>query len=89
MPRVREWKIDLGTPGVDAPDTGGDLNWSPKENWVDKVGGLPRYIDRIAGDVMTSGHDRTAAIKIAIGQVRNWCHDQGNVHPEGSRGRLP
>lgn len=48
------------------------LNRSPKRNWVEKVGGLPHYIARIAkhlGTKMSLSH----AIAIAINTVKKWC----------------
>lgn len=51
------------------------LDRSPKENWVDKAGGLPRYIERIAKHVhYEHGKSIGTAIAIAVGTVRRWCH---------------
>ena len=50
------------------------LDRSPKENWVDKAGGLPRYIERIAKHVhYEGGKDIGRAIQIAVGTVKRWC----------------
>ena len=50
------------------------LDRSPRENWVDKAGGLPKYIERIAKHLhyekgMTIGH----AIAVAVNAVKRMC----------------
>jgi hypothetical protein len=63
----------------------GRLNWSARENWVDKVGGLPNLIERVAIHIMESGRPRHIAIPAAInwvkyicatGDVKNWAGRQ-------------
>lgn len=59
------------------------LDRSPKQNWVDKAGGLPNYIERIAKHVhYEHGKDISRAIAIAVGVVRRWCHG-GSVSARG------
>lgn len=50
----------------------GRLDWSPKKNWVDKEGGLPKYIEDIAVALVKDGHDRSKAIAIAVSRVKRW-----------------
>lgn len=50
------------------------LERSPRENWVEKAGGLPKYIERIAKHLhyekgMTIGH----AIAVAVNAVKRMC----------------
>jgi hypothetical protein len=50
------------------------LERSPRENWVEKAGGLPSYIERIAKHLhyekgMTISH----AIATAVNTVKKWC----------------
>lgn len=68
------------------------LDRSPKENWVDKAGGLPSYIERIAKHLHSdSGMDISHAIATAVNAAKkmcatgdlNWSGKQ-NVNP-GSR----
>jgi hypothetical protein len=59
------------------------LDRSAKENWVDKAGGLPSYIERIAKHLhyekgMTIGH----AIATAVNTVKRWCQG-GTVSKTG------
>lgn len=59
----------------------------PKTNWVDKEGGLPRYIERIACHVhLQRGHDISSAIAIAVSDVKRICatgeSNFGHVHPQ-------
>lgn len=61
---------------------GCSLNKSPKKNWVDNVGGLPEYICRIARAIVRSGKSVSAAIRIAVGTVRNWASGQKNVNAD-------
>lgn len=51
----------------------GRLNVSPKENWVDKVGGLPDYIDRIAVHLVEKGMSRSHAIATAVNAAKKMC----------------
>lgn len=49
------------------------LDRSPKENWVDKVGGLPSYIERIAKHLHSDrGMSISHAIAAAITVCRKW-----------------
>lgn len=53
--------------------TRGRLNESPKQNWVDKVGGLPDYIDRIAVHLVGKGMERGHAIATAVNAAKKMC----------------
>lgn len=48
-------------------------------NWVDDVGGLPRYIRRIADHLMREGRTESHAIAIAVNAVKRWCRGGGDV----------
>lgn len=50
----------------------GKLNWSPRENWVEKFGDLPKYIEEVAIGIMKSGKTREQAIPIAISRIKRW-----------------
>lgn len=50
----------------------GRLDWSPKSNWVQDNGGLPRYIEEVAIGIMKSGKTRERAIPIAISRIKRW-----------------
>lgn len=59
--------------GVDADDAdfivylSGKLDWSPKKNWVDEEGGLPKPIEDMAVALIRDhGMDRSKAISIAV-----------------------
>lgn len=57
-----------------------DLNRSPKKNWVEAAGGLPRYIERIAKHIhYEGGKDISTAISMAISQVKRWAAGGGGV----------
>lgn len=47
----------------------GRLNTSPRKNWVEDEGGLPRKIEHVAIEIMKSGVPKHVAIPAAI----NWC----------------
>lgn len=55
------------------PERRGQLNWSPKANYVEKRGGLPAYINSVSTAFVRQGLPRSEAIQRAIGAVRNWC----------------
>lgn len=59
----------LGTPGG-------------KKNWVDRAGGLPKYIRMVAHALIRSGKSKSRAIGMAVGIVRNWAEGKGNVSPK-------
>ena len=46
---------------------------SPRKNWVEKAGGLPDYIERIAVHVHEKGHPISTAIPIAISTAKKSC----------------
>jgi hypothetical protein len=50
-----------------------------KQNWVDKVGGLPPFIRAIAHALIRNGHSESQAIQIAVGTVQNWASGRGKV----------
>lgn len=50
-----------------------------KQNWVDKAGGLPKYIRMVAHALIRSGKPKDRAISMAIGIVRNWAEGKGHT----------
>lgn len=58
---------------------GCSLDSSPKTNWVERSGGLPDYICRIARAVMRSGKSKSAAIAIAVSRTKKWAAGADNV----------
>lgn len=67
--------LDLSTRQVDDGEVVelGRLDWSPRVNWIEAEGGLPRYIEDIAIAIMRStGYPRERAIPIAINRVKRW-----------------
>lgn len=50
-----------------------------KQNWVDKVGGLPKFIRAIAHALIREGKDDSTAIRMAIGTVKRWAAGGGDV----------
>lgn len=73
----------------------GRLNWSPKSNWIESVGGLPEEIESVAVHIMeTSGKPREHAIRAAVewvkyicatGDVKNWPGIQKVSPPKRAR----
>jgi hypothetical protein len=49
--------------------------WTPEElaNWVEKAGGLPPYIKRIAKHLQAKGKDTSQAIATAVNVVKKMC----------------
>lgn len=59
---------------------GCSLNRSPKSNWVEKDGGLPEYICRIARAINRSrGHSVSSSISIAVSRAKNWAAGGSHV----------
>lgn len=51
----------------------GRLDFSPKHNWVEDAGGLPKYIEDIAiALIRDHGMKREHAIPVAINRVKKW-----------------
>ena len=50
----------------------GRLDWSPRKNWIENEGGLPRYIEEVAIGIMKSGKTREQAIPMAINRIKRW-----------------
>jgi hypothetical protein len=53
------------------------LDESPDENWVQKYGGLPDYVCRIARAIKRSGKTTSQAIAIAISRCKKWASGVG------------
>lgn len=54
-------------------DLAGRLDWSPKKNWVENEGGLPKYIEDIAlALIRDHGMPRERAIATAVNRVKKW-----------------
>jgi hypothetical protein len=51
----------------------GQLDWSPRSNWVEEEGGLPDYIERIALHLVAKGMPRARAIATAVNAAKKWC----------------
>jgi len=61
----------------------GKLDRSPKKNWVEKHGGLPKYIEEVADSIHRKrGKTISQAIQLAIGAIKNWAHGKGDVDPD-------
>ena len=61
----------------------GRLDWSPRVNWVENEGGLPRYITEVAIGIMKgTGRPREQAIPIAINRIKRWAAGLDNVKPD-------
>jgi hypothetical protein len=59
--------FDAGTTDAPLGTPGG------KQNWVDKVGGLPRYVRKIARELMKRhGYTMSRAIATAISRIKHW-----------------
>jgi hypothetical protein len=57
----------------------GELDRSPRANWVEREGGLPKYIERIAVHLVGKGMSHQRAIATAISTAKRWCAT-GEVH---------
>lgn len=64
-----------GRPADASPLGTGDLWHTPGAH-------LPSYVRMVANALVGAGHDRSKAIQMAIGVLRNWASGQGNVRPQ-------
>ena len=61
----------------------GRLDWSPKKNWVENAGGLPKYIEDIAlALIRDHGMKREHAIPVAINRVKKWAAGADGTKPD-------
>lgn len=51
-------------------------------NWVEKAGGLPRYIKRVAKHLRAKGMSQSHAIAAAVNTIKRWARGGGNVKPD-------
>lgn len=54
-------------------------NKAGKTNWVERHGGLPPYIDRIAGRLEANGMPTARAVATAVATVKRWARGGGKV----------
>jgi len=50
-----------------------------RQNWVDKVGGLPRYIRMVAHALIRKGMSKSRAIATAVNTMKRWAAGGNNV----------
>lgn len=60
----------------------GDTGQFKRKNWVEKAGGLPRYIKRIAKHLKRKGMSESHAIAAAVNTCKRWARGGGNVKPD-------
>lgn len=64
------------------PADDSSLDRSPKQNWVEQRGGLPRYVRMVANALVRTGKSRSTAIAIAISKMKRWAAGGDNVRPQ-------
>jgi hypothetical protein len=61
----------------------GRLDFSPKKNWVENAGGLPKFIEDIAiALIRDHGMTRSRAIATAVNRVKKWAAGVGDTKPD-------
>jgi hypothetical protein len=53
-----------------------------RQNWVDKAGGLPRYIRMVAHALIRKGMSKSRAIATAVNTMKRWAAGGNNVSPK-------
>lgn len=76
-----ESKAPTITPGGRIGDDASH-NISPRVNWVEKRGGLPRYIRIVRNGLMRKGMTESHATAVAIHNMEVWAAGGGNVSPK-------
>lgn len=75
--------LNLATDSRTLPELPNKKN---KTNWVEKAGGLPSYIKRIAKHLHSEkGMDVSRAIAVAVNTVKRWC-SSGEITDKGGGG---
>lgn len=57
-------------------------NLSPRENWVDRAGGLPKYIRMVRNALLREGHSMGKATAMAVSAIKRWAKGGDNVTPK-------
>lgn len=70
--RYKRQLVSLARTEVDSHSLPDIPNKPGKTNWVEKAGGLPSYIKRIAKHLQANGHSTGSAIATAVNTVRRW-----------------
>lgn len=60
-------------PGVEVPERMRDQSFAKRKNWVEKAGGLPKYIKRIAKHLQEKGMDQSRAVATAVNAAKKMC----------------
>lgn len=71
-------------PGVEVPERMRDQSFAKRKNWVEKAGGLPKYIKRIAKHLQEKGMDQSRAIATAVNAAKKMCAT-GDLNFPGSQ----
>ncbi len=58
------------------------LDASPNVNWVERGGGLPPYVRKLARGIMKSGKSKSQAIAVAISQIKKWAAGGDDVNAD-------
>lgn len=68
---------------VEEKGSSASLNVSPRKNWVENSGDLPRYIREVARSIhQKRGIPLDRAIPIAIGTIKRWARGGGDVNAD-------
>lgn len=75
-----EYKL-VRTPGGRLGDPS-SRDRSPRENWVDRAGGMPKYIRMVRNALMREGHPIGKATAMAVNAIKRWAKGGDNVTPK-------
>lgn len=76
------YKVGVITPGGRIGDPSPVGTPGGRQNWVDKRGGLPRYIRMVAHALIKHGHSKSRAISLAVAAMKRWAAGRGHVSPK-------
>lgn len=76
---IGEKEVGLTKEGTPADKTPKPFSSSKTSNWVARAGGLPNYIQHVAHALVKKGKSESAAIRMAIGIIKNWAEGKGDV----------
>jgi len=82
---VTDWVHLQAAPGIDVPERmRAQALAGKRKNWVEKAGGLPSYIKRIAKHLQEKGMDQSRAIATAVNAAKKMCAT-GDLNFPGSQ----
>lgn len=78
---IRDIKGLVRTPGGRLGDPS-SRDSSPRSNWVEQEGGMPRYMRMVRNALLREGHSMSRATALAVAAMKRWARGGDDVSPK-------